>query len=420
MEIITTIYIYHMYLNSHRYKLLFLAILYGISLSAQSGAPLTQPQLNAIQTALPFLTVTPDARSGALGNTGVASSPDVHSQNWNSAKYSFIEANGGVALSYSPHLRTLIGNNNHYYLSGYKRLNNKQVLSGSFRLFTLGKIVFPSSGTEFRPYHFAIDLGYSRLLTDNFSGGIVFRFIRSDLTGGQTVGGGESKAAMAMAGDLGFYYRKSNLRLGNKDGILGLGIQIANMGNKVSYTADQEKSYLPINMRLGGALMVNMDGYNSISLMADLNKLLVPTPPVWATDSLGSPIRDADGNQVIAYGKNPFVAVPVGMSQSFYDAPGVVMDDGNRSVWREEVNEITISLGIEYLYRKKFAFRGGYSHEHETKGFRKYFTTGVGLKFNVIAVDVSYLIPLKSQSPYRDTFIFSLSFEFGGETHRSL
>jgi hypothetical protein len=192
------------------------------------------------------------------------------------------------------------------------------------------------------------------------------------------------------------------------------------MGNKVSYTADQEKSYLPINMRLGGALMVNMDGYNSISLMADLNKLLVPTPPVWATDSLGSPIRDADGNQVIAYGKNPFVAVPVGMSQSFYDAPGVVMDDGNRSVWREEVNEITISLGIEYLYRKKFAFRGGYSHEHETKGFRKYFTTGVGLKFNVIAVDVSYLIPLKSQSPYRDTFIFSLSFEFGGETHRSL
>ncbi len=409
----TTIFINHMYLRSCRYLLFFMAIQNGVSVSAQ-------PQLNAIQTAVPFLTVTPDARSGALGNTGVASSPDVHSQNWNSAKYAFIEANGGVAVSYSPHLRALISDNNHYYLSGYKRLNNKQVLSGSFRLFTLGKIVLPSSGTEFRSYHFAIDLGYSRLLTDQISGGVILRYIHSDLTGGTFVGGGESSMGRAIAGDLGLYYRKRDINLDSKNVNLGLGINISNIGNKVSYTTDQEKSFLPINMRLGGALTVNMDDYNSISLMADVNKLLVPTPPVWATDSLGAPNRDAHGNQVIAHGKNPYVSVPVGMFQSFYDAPGVVMDDGNRSVWREEVNEITISLGIEYLYRKKFAFRGGYSHEHETKGFRKYFTTGVGLKFNVIAVDVSYLIPLKSQSPYRDTFIFTLSFEFRGEAHRSL
>jgi hypothetical protein len=390
-----------------------MAIQNGVSVSAQ-------PQFNAIQTAVPFLTVTPDARSGALGNTGVASSPDVHSQNWNSAKYVFIEANGGVAVSYSPQLRALISDNNHYYLSGYKRLNNKQVLSGSFRLFTSGKIVFPSSGTEFRPYYFAIDLGYSRLLTDQLSGGVILRYIHSDLTDGTFVGGGESSMGRAIAGDLGLYYRKRDMNLDSKNVNLGLGINISNIGNKVSYTTDQEKSFLPINMRLGGALTVNMDDYNSISLMADVNKLLVPTPPVWATDSLGAPIRDARGNQVIAHGKNPYVSVPIGMFQSFYDAPGVVMDDGNRSVWREEVNEITISLGLEYLYRKKFAFRGGYSHEHETKGFRKYFTTGVGLKFNVIDVDVSYLIPLKSQSPYVDTFIFTLSFEFGGEAHRSL
>jgi len=219
---------------------------------------------------------------------------------------------------------------------------------------------------------------------------------------------------MAIAGDLGFFYRKSDLRLGSKDGIMGLGIQIANMGNKVSYTTDQEKSFLPINLRMGGALTINMDDYNSIALMADVNKLLVPTPPVWATDSLGAAIKDDEGNQVVAHGKNPYVAVPVGMFQSFYDAPGVIMNDGSRSVWREELNEITISVGLEYWYRKQFAIRGGYFYEHETKGNRKYFTVGMGLRLNVFALDFSYLIPVKQQNPLANTLRFTLGFEFGG------
>ena len=363
------------------------------------------------------MTITPDSRAGGMGDVGVASEPDINSQYWNSAKYPFMESQGGVALSYTPWLRRLINDINLAYLAGFYKIDDKQVVSAALRYFSLGQIIFTDNyGTPqgiYVPNEFAIDAGYSRLLTDNFSGGIVFRFIRSDLTGGQSVGGGESKAAMAIAGDLGFYYRKPDLRLGSKDAILGLGIQIANMGNKVSYTADQEKSFLPINMRLGGALTINMDDYNSISLMADVNKLLVPTPPVWATDSMGVAIRDDDGNQVIAHGKNPFVAVPVGMFQSFYDAPGVVMDDGSRSVWREEINEITFSIGMEYWYRKQFAIRGGYFHEHETKGNRKYFTVGMGLRLNVFSLDFSYLIPVKQQNPLANTLRFTLGFEFG-------
>jgi hypothetical protein len=386
---------------------------------AQNGTAPSGPQLNAIQTAVPFMTITPDSRGGGMGDVGVASEPDINSQYWNNAKYVFMESQGGVALSYTPWLRKLINDINLAYLAGFYKIDEKQVVSAALRYFSLGQIIFTDNyGTPqgiYVPNEFAIDAGYARLLTDNFSGGIVFRFIRSDLTGGQSVGGGDSKAAMAIAGDLGFYYRRPDLRLGNKDAILGLGVQIANMGNKVSYTADQEKSFLPINLRLGGALTVNMDDYNSIALMADVNKLLVPTPPVWATDSIGTPIRDADGNQVIEYGKNPFVAVPVGMFQSFYDAPGVVRDDGTRSVFREEINEISFSIGMEYWYRKQFAIRGGYFHEHETKGNRKYFTVGMGLRLNVFALDFSYLIPVKQQNPLANTLRFTLGFEFGGK-----
>ena len=399
-------------------QLFLLFFVSGSYTIAQNGTAPSGPQLNAIQTAVPFMTITPDSRAGGMGDVGVASEPDINSQYWNNAKYVFMESQGGVALSYTPWLRRLINDINLAYLAGFYKLDDRQVVSAALRYFSLGQIIFTDNyGTPqgiYVPNEFAIDVGYSRLLTDNFSGGIVFRFIRSDLTGGQSVGGGESKAAMAVAGDLGFYYRKPDLRLGSKDAILGLGIQIANMGNKVSYTADQEKSFLPINMRLGGALTINLDDYNSISLMADINKLLVPTPPVWATDSMGVAIRDADGNQVIAHGKNPFVAVPVGMFQSFYDAPGVVMDDGSRSVWREEINEITYSVGLEYWYRRQFAIRGGYFHEHSTKGNRKYFTIGMGLRLNVFSLDFSYLVPVKQQNPLANTLRFTLGFEFGG------
>ncbi|MBA7582073.1 hypothetical protein ES708_23993 [subsurface metagenome] len=366
--------------------IIVLTVFSGFHAMAQNGTSLASgPQLNAIQTAVPFMTITPDSRAGAMGEVGVATSPDINSQNWNPAKYPFIKSEGGVALSYTPWLRRLINDINLAYLVGFYRFGDRQVISGSLRYFSLGQIVFTNMyGTPqgiYVPNEFAVDAGYSRLLTDRFSGGIVFRFIRSDLTGGTFVGGGESKAAMAIAGDLAFYYRNTDMNLGGKDGALGLGVNISNMGNKVSYTETSEKAFLPINLKLGSALTIEMDDYNTISFMADVNKYLVPTPPVYATDSInGGTLVDQDGNKIIEFGMDPDVPTPVGMFQSFYDAPGIIMDDGSRSVFREEINEITIGLGMEYWYREQFAIRGGYFYEHATKGNRKYFTIGIGLR----------------------------------------
>jgi hypothetical protein len=378
-------------------------------LFAQNGKTSSGPQLNAIQTAVPFMTITPDSRAGALGDVGAATEPDINSQNWNPAKYPFIKSEGGVAVSYTPWLRQLINDINLAYLAGFYKFSDNQVVSAALRYFSLGQILFTDNyGTPqgyYVPNEFAIDAGYSRLLTDRFSGGIVFRFIRSDLTGGTFVGNAQSKAALAIAGDLGFYYRNSDMILGKKDGIMAFGVDISNMGNKVSYTEASEKYFLPINLRLGGALTIAMDEYNTITFMADLDKYLVPTPPIYDTNSTGG--------LVVKYGMDPNVPTPVGMVHSFYDAPGVLMDDGSRSVFREELHEINIGVGTEYWYREQFAIRAGYFHEHETKGNRKYFTLGIGLRLNVFALDFSYLVPVKQNNPLANTLRFSLGFEFG-------
>ena len=388
--------------------LIVLTLLSGsFAVSAQNGSSLASgPQLNAIQTAVPFMTITPDSRAGALGDVGVATAPDINSQNWNPAKYPFMESDGGVAISYTPWLRKLINDINLAYLTGFYKFRDQQVISASLRYFSLGEIIFTNNyGTPqgiYVPNEFAIDAGYSRLLTNRFSGGIVFRFIRSDLTGGIYVGGGETSAAMAVAGDLAFYYRNTDMILGGKDGSLGIGINISNMGNKISYSKESEKAFLPTNLKLGAALTVEMDDYNTITFTGDFNKLLVPTPPIY-NDSTG----------LVKYGMDPNVPTPVGMVRSFYDAPGILMDDGSRSVFREEINEINIGVGMEYWYREQFAIRGGYFYEHETKGNRKYFTVGIGLRLNVFAIDFSYLIPVKQNNPLANTLRFTLAFEFG-------
>jgi hypothetical protein len=383
----------------------------SMSLSGQiNSGELGGADLNTIQTAVPFLTIAPDSRAGAMGDVGVASTPDVNSQHWNMGKYAFIESKGGFAISYTPWLRNLIPDINLAYLSGFYRIDDQQVISSSLRYFSLGNIVFTDmTGTvtgQYNPNEFAVDAGYSRLFTDNFSGGIAFRFIRSDLTSGQnTADGQETKPGISFAADLGFYYQ-NDIDVGSSDGQWAAGASITNMGTPISYTVDADKTPIPTNLRLGGRFSYNIDDYNTISFMADLNKLLVPTPPVYDEDT-------ATGDQIVIRGKEPPGSVVVGMFKSFYDAPGVERGDGSYSVAAEEFNEIAYSIGAEYWYRNQFAIRTGYFNEHSSKGNRKYFTVGVGLKLNVFALDFSYLVPTNGQnSPLANTLRFTLGFDF--------
>ncbi len=364
-------------------------------------------ELNTIKTAVSFLTIAPDSRSGAMGDNGVATSADVNSQHWNIGKYAFLEKKGGFAISYTPWLRNLIPDINLAYLSGYYRIDDQQVVSSSLRYFSLGNIVFTDiTGNvtgQYNPNEFAIDAGYSRLFTDYFSGGLAFRYIRSDLTAGQnSADGQETKAGTSFAADLGFYYQRA-VDVGPSDGEWAAGATITNMGTPISYTADAQKTPIPTNFRIGGRFTYNIDDYNSITGSLDLNKLLVPTSPVIAEDT-------ATGETIIVRGMEAPPSVVGGMIQSWYDAPGVPKN-GKYSVAQEEFNEIAYSAGLEYWYREQFAIRAGYFNEHSTKGNRKYFTVGIGLQLNVFALDFSYLIPTNGQnSPLANTLRFTLGF----------
>jgi hypothetical protein len=365
-------------------------------------------QINAIQTGVPFLNIAPDSRAGGMGDAGAATSPDINSQHWNPAKYAFIKGKGGVSISYSPWLRNLINDINLAYLSGYYRIDNKQVISGSLLYFSLGNItftdIFGNTTRNFNPNEFSFDLGYSRVFSDYISGGMVFRYIYSNLTGGTSVAGAETKPGHSFAADVSMYYNH-DIEIFNLNGNAGFGVNISNIGTKISYTDDQNPDFIPTNLRIGGIFSLDLDEYNSIALAVDLNKLLVPTPPVYwePNDTMDDGTIVTESETYIKYGKNPRVSVPVGMFQSFYDAPGGI---------KEEFHEISYSVGLEYWYNKQFAVRGGYFHEHATKGNRKFFTVGLGLKLNVFSLDFSYLIPVHQNHPLSNTLRFSLAFDF--------
>lgn len=362
--------------------------------------------LNTINTAVPFITITPDSRAGALGDAGVATLPDVNSQHWNVAKYAFMEEDGGLSISYTPWLKEIIPDINLAYLSTYWKPTSDQVISGSLRYFSLGEITFTDFEGEFMgmftPFEMAVDAGYSRLFTDHFSGGIVFRYIHSNLTSGQAVSGEDTKPGIAVASDLGFYYQ-NDLNLSGNDAGYALGIALSNMGTPVSYSADADKMPLPANLRLGGRFDYGLDEYNSMSFLLEFNKLMVPTPPLY----------DETGDVLIRGKKNP-ESIVAGMIQSFYDAPGISYDDGTySSVFKEELAELMVTAGVEYWYRNQFAIRGGYFHETAVKGNRKYFTLGVGLKLNVFSLDFAYLMPTNGMdSPLANTLRFTLGFDF--------
>ncbi|NVN94251.1 MAG: type IX secretion system outer membrane channel protein PorV [Bacteroidetes bacterium] len=360
-----------------------------------------------ITTAVPLLMIAPDARAGAMGDAGVASTPDASSMHWNPAKYAFIEKDMGISVSYSPWLRELVNDINLAYLSGYKRIDKMSAIGASLLYFSLGDITFTdvvgNSLGNFRPSEFAFDLTYSRKLSDVFSGAIAARYINSNLTQGQTVGGQASHAGQSVAADVAFYYQKP-VRFGrNLKGTMAFGANISNLGAKISYTETTQRDFIPTNLRLGSCFTFNIDDFNKFSIMVDFNKLLVPTPPIYSIDSAGNPLYNANNERIILAGKDPNVGIVTGLFQSFSDAP-----DG----FSEELREITYSIGAEYWYDNQFAVRGGYFHESMYKGNRQYFTLGAGLRYNVFGLDFAYLIPTEQRNPLGNTLRFTLTFDF--------
>lgn len=370
--------------------------------------------INTITTAVPFLSITPDSRSGAMGDAGVALSPDANSIHWNASKLAFATKDHGFSVSYTPWLSRLVPDISLTYLSGYKRIDDRSSFGGSLRFFSLGDITFTDNqgnnlGT-FRPSEYALDAAYALKLAERFSVGLTMRYVFSDLTGGRTVNNLDTQAGQSFAVDISGFYQGPKFDIDGKDASWAAGFNISNIGNKISYADFGNEDFIPTNMKLGGAVTMDLDEYNSITLTMDLNKLLVPTQPIYLTDDAGN-FLDKDGNSttdpedyVVAEGEDPNVGVVQGIFQSFGDAPG-----GSE----EELREVAYSIGAEYWYDKQFAFRAGYFHEHETKGNRKYFTVGAGLKMNIFALDFAYLIPANSgvRSPLENTLRFSLLFD---------
>ncbi len=392
----------------------FLAIL-AISISTGAFSQITKSQLNGaalntITTAVPFLGISPDSKAGGMGDAGVSSSPDVNSIHWNAAKLAFIEEDMGFGLSYSPWLRAIVPDMSLSYLSFFKKINTNSTVGGSLRYFSLGSITFTDDkGNElrdFKPAEFAVDVAYSLKLSKRLSTGVALRYRNSNLTGGSIVQGAATKAGNSVAFDASVYYRSNKFKLGGKDAYLNAGANISNVGNKMNYSTSTTPDFIPTTLRFGPSLQIDVDDYNTFTLMFDISKLLVPTPPVYA-DSSGNPstngerLYDADGKPILYAGKDPNVSPAQGIIQSFNDAPG-----GGK----EELHEFNYSFGAEYLYNKQIAVRTGYFYEHPTKGNRQYVTLGAGFKYQVLNIDLAYLIPTTQANPLSNTLRLSLRF----------
>ena len=434
----------HKHLNKHLTALLSFSLLAwtAFETNAQQTVGISQltggDRLNTITTAVPFLMISPDSRAGGMGDIGAATSPDVHSAHWNAAKLVKADRTLGVGASFTPWLKELVSDIYLSYLTGYKKLTDNTVVGGSMRYFSLGDIIFTdNNGNEirpFRPNEFALDAFVGTRLTDYISGAVAFRFINSNLTGGIPVAGAATKPGRSVAADISSYFEYPDLKLGGYDAEIAAGIAITNIGGKMSYSNNAGSDFLPMNLRLGPRLTVNLDDYNSITWAFDLNKLLVPTPPIYKTDATGNLVTNADG-LVIGAGQDPDRPLASGLFGSFSDAPGTPLfdDQGNYlenpdgtyqvekgSRLKEEMREINFATGLEYWYDNQFAVRGGYFHESALKGNRKYMTFGAGLRFNVFGIDAAYLVPAyfgsdtPQSNPLKNTWRISLTFDFDG------
>lgn len=380
-------------------------ILLTLMLAVASAGAFAQDKLdmfNPVNTSVTSQMIAPDARAAGMGDVGVATDPDVNSQYWNPAKYPFCISRAGVSLNYTPWLRQLVSDMDLAYLSGYYRIGDYSAVSASLRYFSLGEVMTNydsttglSDGMTINPYEMSFDVAYSLMLSEKFSIAAAVRWIYSDLTYNYT---DDTSPGSAFAADIACYYN-NYINIGARECQLGIGLNISNIGSKITFGGSEDSEFIPTNMRLGVALMVPIDEYNRFTIAADANKLLVPTYP-----------KQEEGESTEAYQQRVQkdyydVSSISGIFKSFGDAPGG---------FKEELQEVNWSVGAEYVYNDKFTLRAGYHHESENKGNRKYFTVGAGFRMSAFSLDCGYVIATAKSNPLDQTLRFTLGFDMDG------
>ncbi len=396
---------------------LLIAVVLGVNISLFAQADnKAKNMFNPVLTGVTSLSIAPDSRAGAMGDVGAATDPDVNSQYWNPAKYPFAISPAGFSLAYTPWLRQLVSDIDLANLVGYYRIGDYQAISGSLTYFSLGEVYVGDIGSAqtIKPYEMAVDFAYSRMLSETFSASVGLRYIVSDLNYNYDE---DVEVGQAFAADIAMFY-SNYIFLGRRECMLNLGLNASNIGSKISYDGGQTNQFIPTNLRLGASIMVPIDAYNTFSISADVNKLMVPTKPSYqqfldenyADLGLPSP-EDEKYTYASDYqswlddnGYNDMSAIS-GIFKSFADAPGG---------FREELQEIYWGVGVEYAYNNQFFLRGGYHYENEYKGNRKYFTLGTGFKMSVFSLDAAYLISTAQSNPLDQTLRFTLSFDMDG------
>lgn len=383
-------------------------VLLSVILLGASSLWAQKDMFNPVLTGVTSLSIAPDSRAGAMGDVGAATDPDVNSQFWNPAKYPFAISPAGFSLAYTPWLRQLVSDIDLANLVGYYRIGDYQAISGSLTYFSLGDVLVDNY--TIRPYEMALDFAYSRMLSETFSASVGLRYIHSDL---QYDYDEDVTAGQAFAADIAFFY-SNYVMLGRRECLLNLGLNASNIGSKISYDGGNTNQFIPTNLRLGASILIPVDEYNTFSISADVNKLMVPTKPsyrqflneVYGEDVVDDSYSYASEYQswIDASGYNDISPIS-GIFQSFHDAPGGL---------REELQEIYWGVGVEYAYNNQFFLRGGYHYENEYKGNRKYCTLGTGFKMNVFSLDAAYLISMSQSNPLDQTLRFTLSFDMDG------
>ena len=372
-----------------------------VQLSLQASAQEKKDLFNPVNYAVVSQTIAPDARGGGLGDVGAATDPDVNSQYWNPAKYPFCISRAGVALNFTPWLRSLVNDMNLAYLAGYYRIGDHSAVSSSLRYFNLGKVYTSyegaesGEGTTINPYEMSLDVAYSLMLSETFSLSAALRWIYSDMRFDERE---DNSPASAFAADIAAYYQ-NYINIGQRECQLGIGLNISNIGSKIKFSGNEYSEFLPANLRLGASLMIPIDEYNRLTIAADANKLLVPTVPKQEEGEDNSEYEDR------VHREYDDISAIRGIFKSFGDAPGG---------FKEELQEIYYGVGAEYTYNDKFSLRAGYHHEAENKGNRKYFTVGAGFKVSVFQLDAGYGVATAKSNPLDQTLRFSLTFDMDG------